>query len=66
MSRTPDLEVGTDEPTALDTAEMRSYAEDIDRVSSRLREGGALGVVLVDASALEAIEQPFVPEGLVK
>ncbi len=59
MSRTPDLEVETDEPTALDTAELRSYAADIERVSSRLREGGALGVVLVDASALEAIERGY-------
>ena len=59
MSRTPDLGVGTDESTALDTAEVRSFARDIDRISSRLREDGALGVVLVDATALEAIERRY-------
>ncbi len=38
---------------------IRSYGEEIGAISEQLRKNGALGLIVVDASALEAIERRY-------
>jgi EAL domain-containing protein (putative c-di-GMP-specific phosphodiesterase class I) len=49
--RTPPIEADADSPETI-----RSYVEEIDEISAQLRANGALGLLLVDASALADIE----------
>ena len=46
-------------PLSSPSAGLRSYAEEMGSISLRLRENGALGLVLVDASALATIERKY-------
>ena len=59
MSRLPDLETSDEEASSADAAEVQPYAANLERIAKRLREDGALGVVLIDASALEGLERRY-------
>ncbi|MCZ6462719.1 MAG: EAL domain-containing protein [Proteobacteria bacterium] len=61
MSESPISEVGSRSPIPgpAHRPPLRSYAEEIGRISQLLRENGALCVILVDASPLERIERTY-------
>jgi len=52
----PELPSGT---TPRESTPVRAWAEDGEWVSSALREAGAVGVILVDASSLEVLERRY-------
>jgi EAL domain-containing protein (putative c-di-GMP-specific phosphodiesterase class I) len=59
MTRLPDLLTDSEETAATAAGDLRAYAQDLDELSRRLREDGALGVILIDASALEQLERRY-------
>ena len=61
VSESPISEVGSRSPIPgpAHRPALRSYAEEIGRISQLLRENGALCVILVDASPLERIERTY-------
>ncbi len=59
MSRTRVLDEQPEEENAVERPGVPSWAEAFDPIAARLRENGAVGVILIDASALEALERRY-------
>ncbi len=59
MKRNHDVDEPAEAALADELPPVRSWAEDVDGVASALRRAGAVGVLLVDASALEVLERRY-------
>jgi EAL domain-containing protein (putative c-di-GMP-specific phosphodiesterase class I) len=55
----PDADVEPQQRARETMPEVRAYAEDIEQVSASFAETGAVGMLLVDASALEVLERRY-------
>ena len=53
------FEMPDPQPARPEPSELDSYVDAIDRIGVQLRENGALGLIVVDASSLESIERSY-------